>query len=137
MFSERSKYIIVLNSCFTLNHRGKKRFKPTVQPSIPVQCGYIIPDVMILLWRTGKRDFRYYFLSLHIECIVFHFNAWSHWPVKRVCCRFLISHNIIQIVILLFILYFRQQWRRADLVFERPEIFPAVQNKYILFSTRA
>jgi len=23
-FSERSKYIIVLNSCFTLNHRGKK-----------------------------------------------------------------------------------------------------------------
>jgi len=89
-FSERSKYINVLNSRFALNHRGKNvlnrpsnlRFR-----SIVVIMLYIIHDTLWYYYGALLNAGFDIIISSHISSryIVFQFNTRSHWPVKRRC----------------------------------------------------
>lgn len=67
-FSEWWKYIIVLNSSFTLNHKGKNVLN---QPS-----NLQFRSNVVLYYCEFRR-----FFVLHTRCIVFHFSTRSHWPV--------------------------------------------------------
>lgn len=79
--TDRNTRIIVLNSRLTADRRGKNvSNRPTVQPSIPVECGFAMftarytnasLDILLFPHRRHRHRAR----RIYAKCIVFHFNT--------------------------------------------------------------